>query len=144
MAGGVVVRGAEALKLALNKFDFDLDRAVDEAVLAMAFTVQSTAVKSIAQKSNSGRFVSRGKKRHEISAVGEAPNTDTGRLMGSVQVSHVPKAKIALVGTNLDYGAILETSLNRPWLVPALNEKIPEFGSRMKEAINRQIVKAKK
>ena len=144
MAGAVRVRGAEALKLAINKFSFDLDKAIDDAVLATAFNVQSIAAKSIAQKSASGRFVERGNKRHEISEEGQAPNTDTGRLMGSVQVSHVVGDKVALVGTNLDYGAILETSMNRPWLEPAKNEAVPHFSERMKEAINRQIVKAGK
>ena len=145
MAGAVKVRGKEQLFKAMNKFAFDIDSAMDEAVKMTAFEVQATATKDIAQQTPSGNKVKRGKTGyHEISPEGAAPNTDTGRLMGSIQVSHEKGAQLALVGTNLDYGAILETERNRPWLEPAKQKETKFFGDKVRLAFANQIKKAGK
>lgn len=145
MSGAVRLRGRDQLLKAINKFAFNVDEAMDDAIKATAFKVQATATKDIAEQTPSGNKVRRGKNRyHEVSPEGVAPNTDTGRLMGSIQVSHEKGAQLALVGTNLDYGAILETEKNRPWLEPAKEKESKFFGEEVKAAFANQIKKAGK
>lgn len=139
----VEIKGEDALKIALNRLAFDLNKAIDLAVRVTAFKVQITAMDNIREPSRSGNFVSRGvKARHEISKEGDSPNTDSGRLIGSIAVEHVRGSQEAFVGTNLDYGLFLETTLNRPWLEPAKDAEIKFFSDNMSNALNAQIKKA--
>lgn len=141
----IIIKGQQEVQLALNKFVFDLDKAVDDAVRITAFKVQLTASKSIQKTSHGGVFVKRGKKgRHEISKEGEAPNTDKGRLVSSIDVSHQKGSQVAEVGTNLDYGLFLETTHNRPWLEPAKEQEVAGFSTNMAKALDMQIKKAGK
>jgi len=142
--GAVEIQGVDALQNAIKDFDFDLEQAIDDAVRMTAFDVHNKAVNLIRTPSQGRAYKKSKTVTHIASVEGEAPNTDTGRLIGSVSVAHEKGAQLALVGTNLDYGAILETSKNRPWLEPAKNSQIEKFGKRMKQAINNQIKKAKK
>jgi len=146
VTGAVKVRGAELLQKALNSFALNLDKAVDDAVRITAIKVNQTAITNIKTVSHGGKFVTRTKdgKTHEISAPGEAPNSDNGDLIRSVTFSHTKGSKIALVGTNLDYGAILETEKNRPWLEPAKESEEKSFVDNMKTAIELQVKKAGK
>ncbi len=140
-----IVKGEVDLQLALNKFVFDLDKAIDDAVRITAFKVQLTASKNIQKTSHGGVFVKRGKTgRHEISKEGEAPNTDKGRLISSIDVSHQKGSQVAEVGTNLDYGLFLETTHNRPWLEPAKEQEVAGFSTNMAKALDMQIKKAGK
>jgi hypothetical protein len=53
---------------------------------------------------------------------GEFPKADTTRLMKDI--FHDMRGKlVAIVGTTLDYGAVLETSMNRSFLRRTLNEQ---------------------
>lgn len=140
-----IVKGESALKSAFKKFIFDMDKAIDDAVRVTAFKVMITATDDIRTPSNSGNFVSRGKTAvHEISEEGDAPNTDTGRLIGSISVEHQKGSQEAFVGTNLDYGLFLETTLNRPWLEPAKEKEVKFFSDNMANAMDSQIKKAGK
>lgn len=138
----IIIEGAQELASAFKRFVFDMDRAIDDAVRITAFKVQLTASKNIQKTSHSGRFVKRGTRRHEISKEGEAPNTDKGRLISSIDVDHKRGSQVAHVGTNLDYGLFLETSLNRPWLEPAKDAEIKFFSTNMANAMDSQIKKA--
>lgn len=140
-----IVKGQQELELAFKKFIFDLDQGIDDAVRITAFKVSNTAQMSIREPSNSGKFTNAKKKRkHEISKEGDAPNTDTGRLIGSIAVVHEKGSQVAHVGTNLDYGLFLETTHNRPWLEPAKDEEIKFFSDNMANALDSQIKKAGK
>ena len=138
----VIIKGAQELETAFKKFVFDMDKAIDDGVRVTAFKVMNTATQNIRTPSNSGRFV--GKRQHEVSKEGDAPNTDTGRLIGSIVVDHVKGSQVAHVGTNLDYGAILETERNRPWLEPAKDAEIKFFKNNIAAAMDGQIKKVDK
>jgi len=138
----IIIKGAEEVQNAFKKFVFDMDRAIDDAVRITAFKVLQTATENIRIPSNSGNFV--GKRKHQVSKEGDAPNTDTGRLIGSIVVDHKKGEQIAFVGTNLDYGLFLETTHNRPWLEPAKNAEIKFFSDNMANAMDSQIKKAGK
>lgn len=139
----ITISGEKELQAALKSFGVQIDKAVDEVVAATAFQVQKNAVQSIANQSP-GKPKKRGNVTHIQSKEGDAPNADTGRLMGSIEVDHDKGSKTALVGTNLDYGAILETTHNRPWLAPAKDKEVPAFKAKVQNAVNDQIIKAGK
>ena len=132
----------------LNRFEVDVEKALDDTVRVTAMRVLTSATESIRNPSV-GTFVKRYNKGqkpyfHVASKEGDAPNTDTGRLIGSIKMNFVKGSQSAEVGTNLDYGAFLETEMDRPWLLPALNKHIGNFQKQLKKVINLQIKKAAK
>jgi len=144
--GGVSIKGIKELEKALQAFDIDIDKAIDDAVFITAVKVQNSAIKTIRNPSM-GTYVTRytagGKPYSHVAAKeGESPNTDTGRLIGSIAMDHVKGQKVAYVGTNVDYGFFLETVQNRPWLQPSLNQEIAGFKINMTRAVQMQIKKA--
>ena len=143
-----IIKGMAELQQALNNFAFDMDKAVDDAVRITAIKVQQTAIKDIRDPSV-GTYVTRYTEgsapySHVASKPGDAPNSDTGRLIGSISVDHHKGKKIAFVGTNVDYGFFLETVQNRPWLEPAKQKEITTFSDNVTRAIDIQIKKAGK
>ena len=142
MSGSIAVQGQELLQRALNNFALDLDKAVDDAVRITAIQVNKKAIELIKEQSVGKPYRKSENVVHIASKEGEAPNSDTGRLIGSVTFSHQKGAQLALVGTNLDYGALLETDRNRPWLEPAKVSQIDNFSDNMKTAIKAQVEKA--
>lgn len=138
----VEIKGLEALRLSLNKFVFDLDKAIDDAVRLTAFAVQKEAINLIRTPSIGKKYRKSETVIHIASKPGDAPNTDTGRLIGSIEFTHDRGSQVAFVGTNVDYGAILELSMNRPWLEPAKDNEIGGFSDRMSAVLDDQIKKA--
>jgi len=138
----IIIKGEKELEVSLKKFVFNMDDAIDDAVRITAFKVLNTATQDIREPSNSGNFVTKGTVTHEVSKEGDAPNTDTGRLIGSIIVDHHKGDQVAFVGTNLDYGLFLETTLNRPWLEPAKVKETAFFANNMAAAMDSQIKKA--
>ncbi|MCP3670756.1 MAG: hypothetical protein GY814_10055, partial [Gammaproteobacteria bacterium] len=53
-------------------------------------------------------------------------------------------SQIAEVGTHEPYGAVLETTLNRPWLVPAKDAAMADFQKNVTRAIEIAIKRAAK
>tara|TARA_R110001599_G_scaffold60867_3_gene169042 strand:+ start:1778 stop:2212 length:435 start_codon:yes stop_codon:yes gene_type:complete len=142
----VTISGLKQLNINIKEFTGDMDKAVDDAVRITAAKVQRTAIKTIRNPSM-GTYVTRytagGKPYSHVAAKeGESPNTDTGRLIGSISMDHLTGKKVAYVGTNVDYGFFLETVQNRPWLQPSLNQEIAGFKINMTRAVQMQIKKA--
>jgi hypothetical protein len=139
----VVIDGLAELDATIKALILDMDKAVDDAVRITAVKVQKNAIKSIREPSvgtHVTRYTASGKPyAHVASKPGDAPNNDTGRLMGSVDVDHKRGRQIAYVGTNVDYGFFLETVYNRPWLEPAKEEEVKGFKQNIIIAIDRQI-----
>ena len=142
---GVDIRGVEDVQRDLEKLREKFSRDVVQAAIASGQLVRTDAIESI-QDESMGTWVKRyradGKEYdHVASKPGDAPNTDTGRLVASIQVEHTDKT--VYVGSNLDYAQGLEfgtrTMEARPWLNPALEknrEKIEEiFGKRLADRI---------
>jgi HK97 gp10 family phage protein len=122
------VQGIEETKRNLEKLSKQISADVVKAAIQGAQLVRSTAIKSIQQKSG-GQTVTRtreggGTYEHTAAAEGQAPNTDTGRLVSSIQVE--VKAKDVFVGSTLNYAGDLEFGTRRmgarPWLNPALEQ----------------------
>lgn len=144
----VTITGLNNVLKKLNDFELDLDEVIDDAVRITAIKVQQTAIKKIRTPSV-GTYVKRytesGKAYdHVASKEGDAPNTDTGRLIGSITVDHHKGQQVAYVGTNVDYGFFLETVMNRPWLEVSKVEEMKNFKKNMNSAVDLQIKKAGK
>lgn len=140
----ISVKGALDINKALAKFNIDLNKAVDEAVIITALNVQRNAIFSM-RKQSKGRAYKKSKNiTHIASLPGDAPNVDEGRLISSVRVDHSKGSKVAFVGTDLDYGMFLELEKNRPWLEPAKNAEVSKFSKILKKLITSRIKRAKK
>tara|TARA_R110002124_G_C8623738_1_gene486597 strand:- start:118 stop:552 length:435 start_codon:yes stop_codon:yes gene_type:complete len=142
----VLITGQADLDMALKMFLVNTEKAIDDAVRITAVKVQKSAIKSIREPSM-GTYVTRytagGKPYGHVAAKeGESPNTDTGRLIGSIALDHHKGKQVAYVGTNVDYGFFLETVMNRPWLQPAKDREIVFFKDNVTKAVQMQIRKA--
>ena len=142
----VLITGQADLDMALKMFLVNTEKAIDDAVRITAVKVQKSAIKSIREPSM-GTYVTRytasGRPYDHVAAKeGETPNTDTGRLIGSIALDHHKGKQVAYVGTNVDYGFFLETVMNRPWLQPAKNREIVFFKDNVTKAVQMQIRKA--
>jgi phage gpG-like protein len=139
----IKIKGDKKLIANLKDFKGDLNSALDKAVMLVAFSIEAEAKKSIKQPSQ-GKAVKRGKQTHIQSLPGQAPNTDGGRLIGSVMTVGIKGKQTAFVGTNVEYGPILEFTHNRPWLEPAKNKKLGLFHGTIRKTVNEQIKQAGK
>jgi hypothetical protein len=115
----VIVTGlGEAIK-SIDRQVKQYNKGVDDAVVATANAIRRDAVITINKQTRGDKTVKRGKRKHYVSPEGGAPNTDTGSLVKSIEVTHIRGSKEAVVSSDLDYAAWLEFVLNRPWLEPA-------------------------
>lgn len=99
--------------------------ALDAIVRTVAFSIERR-VKTSMVGPKSGRVYKRGKRKHRASAPGETPAIDTGNLINSIRTFAERPARWA-VGVGAYYGLILETSLLRPFLGPAVEAEGESF-----------------
>lgn len=128
----VQVEGIEELQKNLAKLSKKFSEQTVRAAMEVAQEIRAEAIDSI-QDQSPGDVVERsrvggGTYQHTASKEGDAPNTDTGRLVQSVQVDTRPDAII--VGSTLSYAGYLEFGTRRmgarPWLVPAVERVRPD------------------
>ena len=141
MKNRIKVEGVEQVQRNIAALKKRYGEAVLEAGNTVAQMIRTTAIKSIQDVSQGGqtvRYTADGNPYdHTVSNPGEAPNTDTGRLVGSIQVEI--EAEDIFVGSTLQYAAHLEygttTMQARPWLIPAVEanrrDALKEFKSRV-------------
>lgn len=139
------IEGLSQLNATLKKLERDAGRFSKSAYIAGGKLVESDAKKSIQAKSG-GEVVTRyrnggGSYNHTASKQNDAPNTDTGRLVSSINTE--PTDEGVFVGTTLSYGKHLEfgtkNMTERPWLIPALNKNISVIVDLQVAAINKSI-----
>jgi hypothetical protein len=106
---------------------------VDAIVRATAFEIEGDVKRRIMSGSKTGRIYLRGKRRrrHQASAPGESPATDTGALASSYRARRV-RSGTWRVGSSKKYAAPLEFRLNRPHLRRAFAASKVRFKQRMK------------
>lgn len=71
---------------------------------------------------------------HQASAPGEAPATETGYLVNSIQTEDVGEME-SRVNVGAEYGAILEY-IDRPYLTPAAEGARPAWEAGLRELFN--------
>jgi HK97 gp10 family phage protein len=147
----ITVTGDKALARKLNKLGIKMGKAIDDGDFITAQGVRTDAIKSI-QNDSPGRVVQRssqggGTYSHVASNEGQAPNTDTGKLVASIAVEKQSEASY-LVGSNLQYASWLEFGTSktgaRPWLEPAMRSNIKELNKNINKAADLTIQKASK
>lgn len=132
----------------LNKLNLaapTLEKATRQALAKSALEIQKEAVKGIRQRSSGEKQRRYNPKRDVVvSKPGDPPNSDTGRLIQSVEFEI--EENTAYVGSNLKYAAWLEFGTEhtepRPWLAPALEKASTQVARFMQEAINSGIQKS--
>ena len=126
----IQVTGVAELKKKLKSLGARMEDAIFGGVILTANEIRTDAIKSIQNKS-SGSQVQRSRQgggtyTHTAASEGQAPNTDTGKLVASIAVEPNRSGVYALVGSNLDYAGFLEFGTSkmgaRPWLEPALRK----------------------
>jgi len=138
------VRGDKRLIKKFNKLPELVQIAVKRELVVAGKIVESMA-KQLMTSPKSGRTYRKPgtKQKYIASRPGEAPAVRVGDLFKDV-ISQRTVTRTALgfkvdVGTNTDYGAILENDKNRPWLEPALiitkNENIRAMTKGIKKAL---------
>lgn len=139
------VEGLDQLNATLAKLGKQAGRFSMSAYIAGGKLVESDAKRSI-QNQTGGETVTRyrsggGSYQHTASAPNDAPNTDTGRLVSSINTE--PTKDAVFVGTSLGYGKYLEfgtTNMGeRPWLSPALDKNKQTIIDLQIDAINKSI-----
>lgn len=114
-------------------------KEADRAMAQTANDVRNTAIKSINAHSSKGVTYEKmdPKRTHTASSPHNPPNTDTGRLAGSIKV--VRRGRSFIVGTPLKYGYYLEFGtrkiIERPWLMPAVKQALKELPKKLSEAL---------
>lgn len=115
-------------------------KGVKKAVRVAGTTVRNDAILSIAQGAKTGRVYTRGNVSHQASAAGEAPATDTGYLVGNINLVMDADGLGCSVDSRADYSSHLEFGTRkmaaRPFLQPALEQN--------KNSIQYQVWKATK
>lgn len=115
----------EALK-ATSGIRQEVVAQLKKALVSIGNDVQRTMVDSIRSGNKKGRVYQRGERYHIASAPGEAPATDTGRLVGAIGVFpnlDALEVEIGIKRPMVDYAASLEfgtrTVAPRPFVLPA-------------------------
>lgn len=143
MTAGVVIQGADEVRRNLEKLADKYGMEAARGAFKAAKLIEGDAKKSI-QAQSSGhvetRFRANGNSyEHTVSKPGDAPNTDTGDLVKSIQTEVTPKG--IFVGSRLDYSAWLEfgtaTMDARPWLFPAIEKNRAKIKDMIKKSVDK-------
>lgn len=133
--------GSEELKRALAEFGIQANKELADIVRGTAQNVRSHAVKAIQRGTKSGTVYEKTnpKRSHTASAPGEAPATDTGRLVSSLAADI--NGLRAEVSANTEYAAPLEFGTRkmepRPFLFPALEKERPAWNRRLDALVDK-------
>lgn len=130
----------DGVAAALNRYGQKVEAEVAKAVEATALLTRTDIQTRIQRGPKTGRIYRRGNILHQASAPGQAPATDTGFLVASIDYTKQDKLT-AVVGSRLVYAAYLEFGTMkmapRPAWRPAVEKMKPEFERRIREALRR-------
>lgn len=141
----VTVAGVEQVRAAIREFGKDIEKQVTDAVNATGLETISDVKRSIQSGPKTGRIYRRGTVEHRASAPGQAPATDTGRLVSSIYFKRVGKYTAA-IGSPLDYAQYLEFGTMkiepRPSWIPAAEKNVPRLEKRFLRIIREASARA--
>lgn len=119
---------------------------INKAVYASAQKVSTEAKKSLLDGNKSGRVYKRRSVSHRASAPGEAPASDTGRLVNSINsyaVGNGEAISVAGRGT-VKYATLLEFGTSkiapRPFMFPALEKSRAWIAERLNQAVRKAAI----
>lgn len=114
-------------------------KEVSQIVRRTAVKVEAGAKTAIQTGAKTGRvYRKRGGRQHQASAPGQAPATDEGTLVNSIQMKPISNFE-AHVTVGAEHGAVLEfggvNMAPRPFLAPAIDEVAEEFERDIRAAL---------
>ncbi len=147
----VKIEGLEKLDRAMKGVPEAIDKELRTALFASAKHVEAEAKRSIASGQKTGRIYKRRTVTHQASAPGEAPATDTGRLVNSINAypagEKLESTVVAGRGT-VKYAAMLEFGTKfiaaRPFLFPAVEHSKDWIRERLAKAVRTAAAKSVK
>lgn len=136
----VDIRELEELSGKIAKATAKTEQAVNNAIHRFAILIDAKSKEKIQKGTRSGTTYKRGTISHTASAPGEAPKTDSGRLVASIRpVFGKMSAEVGSLANVAKYGDFLEQGTKhieaRPWLAPTLKENADALGNFITAAI---------
>lgn len=136
----IKVENLDAVMQAIAQYGKKAEAELSKAVNATALTINGEIKKAIQSPPKTGAIYMRRGKKHQASAPGEAPATDTGALVSSI--TYKQEAPLtATVSSRLDYAYYLEFGTRsidpRPSWVPAVERNTPLFNRLVNAALVR-------
>ena len=109
----------------LPELKTELDEMIPDLVRKITFGVETTGKILVQTSPATGKVYKRGKVLHQASAPGEAPATDLGFLVNSIQ-SFFESKEVGVIEVGAVYGSILEDH-NRPFMSTAIEKTLDKF-----------------
>jgi HK97 gp10 family phage protein len=137
----VEIKGLDALVGAAEQVKQAVADEINKGVYASAQHVVAEAKKSILDGEKSGRIYKHRSVMHQASAPGEAPASDTGRLVNSLHADMAgPGEAEAIAGSaSVLYAGMLEFGTSkmaaRPFFFPALEKSKAWITERLQQAL---------
>ena len=138
------IEGLDELNATLAKLPMEFEHEAAKLVNSTANGIRNNAVRMIQRPSASGVTYEKysPKRTHTASAAGEPPNTDTGRLIGSIRVQQAGRATAEVIA-GVDYARHLEFGTRhmaaRPFMTPAVEQERSKFERGLRELTRRAI-----
>jgi phage gpG-like protein len=134
------VQNVDAVMQAIRQYGAKAEAELSKAVNTTALTINTDIKKAIQSPPKTGVVYMRRGKKHQASAPGEAPATDTGTLVSSITYKQeIPLT--ATVSSRLDYAYYLEFGTRsikpRPSWVPAVEKNTKLFNDLVDAALRR-------
>ena len=147
----VKVEGLDKIQRATREVQKAVDDELRRGLFAAAKHVEGEAKRSIAAGGKTGRIYKRRTVVHRASAAGEAPATDTGRLVNSITSypagASLESTVVAGRGT-VKYASLLEFGTRfiapRPFMFPALEKSKDWIRERLAAAVRKAAAKSVK
>lgn len=125
----------------------ELVRKVRQGTITGVFkvteTLRNTIIDSILDSGKTGKVYRRRGVLHQASAPGEAPASDTGRLVGSILTHYENGGLTGIVSAAAEYASYLEFGTvrmePRPFMRPALDGAIGDMTDVITEEIRRAL-----
>jgi len=136
------------LRRKFRNYEKELDKAIMAGLYSAGLEMEATAKRSITEGGKTGRVYQRRSVTHQASAPGQAPASDTGRLVQSINLrtssSSMAIEIVAGGGSgNVRYANALEFGtkniLPRPFMHPAYMENRKEPARQMSYYIDKEL-----
>ena len=135
------IEGLDELNKTLSELSDKFEQEAGKLVNRTAQNIRTNAINLIRTPSMGDAYEKYNPRRtHIASKAGDAPNTDTGRLMSSLNVTRSGSATAEVVA-NVEYAAWLELGTTkmkaRPFMTPALEQERPNYERGLRELAKR-------
>ncbi|WP_152051825.1 HK97-gp10 family putative phage morphogenesis protein [Tautonia marina] len=136
----VKVEGLDRIQNATQEMQRSVEAELVKGLFASAKRVEAEAKRSITAGGKTGRVYRRRTVTHQASAPGEAPASDTGRLVNSINSSVEGLDGVVVAGGGLvKYARMLEFGTARmaarPFMFPALEKSKAWIRERLAKAV---------